>query len=126
MPARIFITSLIVTVLALPSGSALGHGPELSRRYLMKACAGVIHAGLTAGERRRVSHFARYRKITCSRARRIVRFVDENSDSGYPSGYRWGTPHGLESSYPLIFGHTLHSFYAAPDGGRDHTAVMIW
>jgi len=92
----------------------------------MVRCSGVIHAGLEASERQRASHYARFRGITCSRARRIVRLVDRNSATGFPPGYRWGTTHGPESTYPLIFGHTLRSFYKAPDGGRDGTAVMTW
>lgn len=122
---RSVLTIAVAVALLGTSSPAWAHGPELSRSYHMKRCPGTIHAGLTSSERQRASHYARYRRITCARARAVVRIVDREQD-GFPPGYHWGTPHGPSSSWALIFGHTLRSFYAAPDGGRNHTAVLTW
>jgi len=88
---------------------------DLTRYYQLKRCPGTIHAGLTKAERRRVSHYGRYKRISCARARAIVRLID-HTNGPYPAGYFWETPHGPASTWPTVFGHVLRAAYLAPDG----------
>jgi hypothetical protein len=83
------------------------------QRYELRKCPGAIASRHEPSARYR---YARYRALSCARARAIVRKVESpTSDGGYPHGYSWGTPHGA-GPYPRIFNGRLHSVYLSPDG----------
>jgi hypothetical protein len=88
---------------------------DLTRQYQLKRCPGTIHAGFTNAEPRRVSHYGRYKRISCARARAIVRLID-HLNGPYPAGYSWEAPSGDPSTWSTVFGHVLRAVYFAPDG----------
>ena len=120
---RILLVAALLA--AVPSSAAAYRGEfavhaatsrdDLTRQYQLTRCAGTIHAGFTNAERRRVSHYGRYKRISCARARAIVHLID-HTNGPYPAGYFWETPHGDPSTWPTVFGHVLRAAYLAPDG----------
>lgn len=106
--------TLTVLVALVFAGTAAAR-TDLTHVYRLKRCHGRIHAGLTSEERRHASHYGRYKRISCRRARAIVRLIDHNRGA-YPAGYSWQTPHGPSSSWPTVFHRILGSSYLAPDG----------
>ncbi len=108
----IAVMAILTAIAATP---ALAASSDLAAQDHLKRCAGTIHAGFTSAERKHASRYARYARISCARARAIVRLVDHTNGS-YPPGYYWETPHGSPASYPQVFGHPLRATYLAPDG----------
>ena len=90
---------------------------DLTRKYHLKRCPGLVHAGLTPEDRKHATGYGRYRQITCRRARRILMLIDDSVGS-FPTGYGWQTPHGLPRDWPTVFGQVLVAAYLAPDGWR--------
>lgn len=90
----------------------------IAATYELKRCPGKIKVD------RRRSSFARYRKLSCRRAREIVRMV-ESVNGPYPDGYGWSTWHGATPP-PKLFGGWLLSTYYAPDGGKSRVAVVLF
>jgi len=88
---------------------------DLTQTYKLKRCHGTIRAGFTPEERRHRMHYGRYNKISCRRARLIVRKIDR-TEGAYPQGYGWQTPHGPSSTWPTVFHRILRSAYLSPDG----------
>ena len=125
----------VATTVLIVLGAALAAAPaaardDLTRAYHLKRCPGTIHAGFTRAERRHAVHYGRYRKLSCRRARAIVRLVDR-TNGPYPPGYFWETPHGAPSTYPTVFGRTLLATYLSPDGfhgsrGNPGVAVVLY
>jgi hypothetical protein len=92
---------------------------SVAATYELKRCPGKIKVD------RWRSSFARYRKLSCKRAREIVRTVESVSNGPYPDGYRWSTWHGATPP-PKLFGGWLLSTYYAPDGGKSRVAVVLF
>jgi hypothetical protein len=84
MPAAALAATLALLVVAGPAAART----DLTRSLQLKRCPGTIHAGFTPEERRRAVHYGRYRKLSCRRARAIVRLID-HVDGPYPAGYFW-------------------------------------
>jgi hypothetical protein len=117
--------ALTAALLTLPGTAAAR--TDLTATYELKRCPGTIHAGFTAEERRPAVHYGRHKRISCRRARAIVRRVD-GSEGGYPTGYGWSTPHGSPSSWPTVFHHVLMAAYLAYDGhggSRSNPGVAV-
>lgn len=101
----------LLSAVALSSSSAVvAAAPEIAETYQLRRCPGKVKVGRTR------SSFARYRRLSCVRAREIVRIV-EAVNGPYPDGYAWSTWHGATPP-PRVFDGWLLSTYYAPDGGR--------
>jgi hypothetical protein len=111
--APLFALSAVVGVL-MAAAPAIAR-EDVTRDWHLKRCTGTIHAGFSAKERAHASHFGRYAKLSCTRARAIVKRVD-SSNGRFPRGYGWMTPHGARSTWPTVFGRVLKATYLSPDG----------
>ena len=103
---------------------------DLTRMYHLQQCPGTVHAGFTTDEQRPALGYGRYSRISCRRARDIIKLVDDANGS-FPAGYSWETPHGAPSDWPIVFGHVLAAAYLSPDGidGGPHkpgVAVVVF
>ena len=113
--ARLALAGAPAAIVLLVAAAGAAARTDLTSSYELKRCPGTIHAGFTPQERRPALRYGRYRKLSCGRARAIVRLVDR-VDGPYPSGYGWRTPHGPSSSWPAVSGTVLRATYLAPDG----------
>lgn len=119
MRLRLLLLALGAPIALTTPSAAAAKTRSIAATYELKRCPGKIKVD------RRRSSFARYRKLSCKRAREIVRTVESVSDGPYPDGYRWSTWHGATPP-PKLFGGWLLSTYYSPDGGKSGVAVVLF
>lgn len=109
LTAMVFLMFLALTFI-LPTESADARQSNVVQLYELKRCPGKISVNR---DRFRI---ARYKRISCSRARKIVRRLNRTRGA-FPRGYGWMTPHGA-GPYPKVFSGRLVATYLSPDGAR--------
>lgn len=124
--AAMIAVLLVATFAALAASEPAG-AASLAREYKLKKCPELV---LGSSGYKRTIRYARYKGITCQRAREVIRIL-QSVDGSYPEGYSRATPHGAPP-YRRVFDGRLHSAYYAPDGysptgdSDDMVAVVLY